>query len=82
MEKKYFETRDLYLAAFLIFKGVEPVSVEIVKGNKALFQFPSSPDTYKNILLFNDTWMPYVEVLRDVRGRMMDKIKETKEKSQ
>jgi hypothetical protein len=79
--KKFFTTRDLYLAAYLIFQGIEPVSLEKIKGNKVLFHFPSSSETYKAILTFNDSFMPYIDVMRDLRGRVLDELRDTRKET-
>ncbi len=73
VERKTFQTLDIYLASFLAFHGLQP-SFDNVNG-KIAFSFAATDDFYKLLERYNsDEYVPvnsFVTVVKMLRGRML-----------
>lgn len=79
-EQRIFSTSDLYLSSFLSLSGIPP-KLKINSG-KVIFTFSASDDLYKLLMNFNSNIsVPitcFVDILKELRGRMMDLRRGTK----
>jgi hypothetical protein len=70
---KVFSTMDLYLAAFLALKNVEP-KIEVI-GDKAVFTFDTTDELYRVMSLYNfNQEVPaadFVTRIKALRGQML-----------
>lgn len=78
---KTFQTLDLYLSAFLAFRGLNP-TLEITNNQKIVFAFPDSSSLRRSIADFNaDVSVPvnsYATAIKIMRAKLLA-IREKKE---
>lgn len=69
-----FKTKDLYLATYLKYRGIEPVIVK--DGARAVFMFQVSDELYKLMTAFNmNDAVPiqdYIDIFKEMRSKMHD----------
>ncbi len=74
MEKKRFETQDIWLSTFLYMCGLVPILK--MRQDTVVFAFPASSDLDRLIVNFNNNVsvpsLDFVNAHKLVRGRMHD----------